>query len=171
MSKAASGISRLELRSSIIAHFTIKLIYCVKKRNVLRNDLCFPFNSCSLPLCVSPLDSTVGHFGRHRATRYPQLARNLCRRECYKWGRQRSINVSSNWCARAQASIPSTITWCLRPPSSARRKINDPFSFSLPVLRPPILDRPAACSGDVKMERRSSFATRAETSNVMNLII
>lgn len=35
MSVEASGISRLELRSSIIAHF------------VLRNDLCFPFNISS----------------------------------------------------------------------------------------------------------------------------
>lgn len=35
MSAEASGISRLELRSSIIAHFTIKLIYCVKKRKCL----------------------------------------------------------------------------------------------------------------------------------------
>lgn len=61
-----------------------------------------------------------------------------------------------------------TITWCLRPSSSAK-EINDSFSFSLPTPQPPATS--TACSGDVKMEKTSSFATKAETSNVMNLII
>lgn len=63
--------------------------------------------------------STVGTFGCCRVTRYPQRARNITRRERFEWGRQRSINVSGNWCAGAKVSVHNYTM--LQPLGSARK--------------------------------------------------